>query len=84
MASNSPNVTSNYGARVTFLGTANPGRVGCSSPTSARIRACFQRAGDLADRIIGADPELSAPEHAAARAAVERWERNASVREDAG
>ena len=40
--------------------------------------------GDLADRIIGADPELSAPEHAAARAAVERWERNASVREDAG
>ena len=39
---------------------------------------------DLADRIIGADPDLSAPEHGTALAAVERWERNAAVREDAG
>jgi hypothetical protein len=34
--------------------------------------------------MLGVDPELSAPEHAPARAAVERWERDAAVREDAG
>ncbi len=47
-------------------------------------RALLRRAGDLADRILAADPDLAAPEHAAARAAVERWERHAAVREDAG
>jgi hypothetical protein len=42
------------------------------------------RAGELADRMIAADPDLSAPEHGPARAAVDRWERAAAVREDAG
>ena len=60
------------------------GASGLQFANLAKDQTLLQRAGDLADRIIGADPDLSAPEHAAARAAVERWERNAAVREDAG
>jgi len=44
----------------------------------------LERASELADRIIAADSDLSAPEHAPARSAVDRWERDAAVREDAG
>jgi ATP-dependent DNA helicase RecG len=44
----------------------------------------LRRAGDLADRIMRSDPDLSAPQHAIARAAVRRWERFEAVREDAG
>ena len=44
----------------------------------------LERAGVLAERILAVDPELRLPEHAAAREAVERWERDAAVREDAG
>ena len=44
----------------------------------------LRRAGDLADRIVRSDPDLSAPRHAIARAAVRRWEGFEAVREDAG
>jgi ATP-dependent DNA helicase RecG len=47
-------------------------------------RALLRTAATLVDRIVEVDPELSMPDHAPARAAVERWERNAAVREDAG
>ncbi len=67
-----------------LFGYRQSGASGLQFAEPTRDRALVQRAGDLADRIIGADPDLSAPEHAAARAAVERWERSAAVREDAG
>jgi hypothetical protein len=44
----------------------------------------LRRAGELADRIVRSDPDLSAPQHAIARAAVRRWEDYEAVREDAG
>jgi ATP-dependent DNA helicase RecG len=44
----------------------------------------LRRAGDLADQIVRSDPNLSAPRHAIARAAVQRWESFEAVREDAG
>ena len=47
-------------------------------------QALLQRAASLVDRIIAADPDLSMPEHAPARAAVDRWRQDAAVREDAG
>jgi ATP-dependent DNA helicase RecG len=67
-----------------LFGYRQSGASGLQFANLAKDQTLLQRAGDLADRIIGADPDLSAPEHAAARAAVERWERNAAVREDAG
>jgi ATP-dependent DNA helicase RecG len=67
-----------------LFGYRQSGASGLQFANLSKDQSLLQRAGDLADRIIGADPELSAPDHAAARAAVERWERNASVREDAG
>jgi ATP-dependent DNA helicase RecG len=50
----------------------------------AKDQPLLQRAAELARRMLQVDPELSAPQHASARAAVERWERDAAVREDAG
>jgi len=47
-------------------------------------RALLGRAADLVDRIVSADPTLALPDHGPARAAVDRWERAAAVREDAG
>jgi ATP-dependent DNA helicase RecG len=67
-----------------LFGYRQSGASGLQFANLAKDQTLLQHAGDLADRIIGADPDLSAPEHAAARAAVERWERNAAVREDAG
>ena len=67
-----------------LFGYRQSGASGLQFANLTKDQSLLQRAGELADRIIGADPSLSAPEHAAARAAVERWERNASVREDAG
>jgi ATP-dependent DNA helicase RecG len=67
-----------------LFGYRQSGASGLQFANLTKDQSLLQRAGDLADRIIGADPDLSAPEHAPARAAVERWERNASVREDAG
>ncbi|MDH3653779.1 MAG: ATP-dependent DNA helicase RecG [Myxococcales bacterium] len=67
-----------------LFGYRQSGASGLQFASLAQDRTLLERAGDLADRIIGSDPDLSAPEHASARAAVERWERNAAVREDAG
>ncbi len=67
-----------------LFGYRQSGASGLQFANLAKDQALLQRAGDLADRIIETDPDLSAPEHATARAAVERWERNAAVREDAG
>jgi ATP-dependent DNA helicase RecG len=67
-----------------LFGYRQSGASGLQFANLIEDQALLQRAGDLADRILNADPDLSAPEHAAARAAVERWERNAAVREDAG
>jgi ATP-dependent DNA helicase RecG len=67
-----------------LFGYRQSGANGLQFANLAKDQALLRRAGDLADRIIGIDPDLSAPEHAAARAAVARWERSAAVREDAG
>ena len=47
-------------------------------------QALLETAAALVERIVAADPGLSRPEHAPARAAVERWEQDIAVREDAG
>ena len=67
-----------------LFGYRQSGASGLQFANLAKDRGLLERASDLADRIIGADSDLSAPEHAPARAAVDRWERNAAVREDAG
>ena len=67
-----------------LFGSRQSGASGLQFANLAKDQGLLKQAGDLADRIVGADSELSAPEHAAARAAVDRWGRNASVREDAG
>ncbi|MGB5351189.1 MAG: ATP-dependent DNA helicase RecG [Polyangiales bacterium] len=67
-----------------LFGYRQSGASGLQFASLAQDQTLLERAGDLADRIIRSDPDLSAPEHASARAAVERWERNAAVREDAG
>lgn len=67
-----------------LFGYRQSGASGLQFANLAKDRGLLKRASDLADRIIGADSDLSAPEHAAARAAVARWERNVAVREDAG
>jgi len=67
-----------------LFGYRQSGASGLEFANLATDQALLRWAGDLADRILGADPDLSDPEHAPARAAVERWERNVAVREDAG
>jgi ATP-dependent DNA helicase RecG len=67
-----------------LFGYRQSGASGLQFANLIEDQTLLQRAGDLADRILGADPDLSAPQHASARAAVERWERHAAVREDAG
>jgi ATP-dependent DNA helicase RecG len=67
-----------------LFGYRQSGAGGLQFANLAKDRLLLQCSGDLADRIIEVDPDLSLPEHAAARAAVERWERNTAVREDAG
>lgn len=67
-----------------LFGYSQSGASGLQFANLAKDPSLLQRASDLADRMIAADPDLSAPEHSVARAAVERWERDAAVREDAG
>jgi ATP-dependent DNA helicase RecG len=67
-----------------LFGYRQSGASGLQFSNLAKDQTLLERAGDLADRIIEADPKLSEPEHAGARAAVDRWERNTAVREDAG
>jgi ATP-dependent DNA helicase RecG len=67
-----------------LFGYRQSGASGLQFANLIEDRTLLQQAGDLADRILGADSDLSAPEHVAARAAVERWEHGAAVREDAG
>lgn len=67
-----------------LFGYRQSGASGLQFADLARDRELLDLAADLADRMITADPELTAPAHAVARAAVDRWERNAAVREDAG
>jgi ATP-dependent DNA helicase RecG len=47
-------------------------------------RALLVEASEIVDRMVEADPDLSAPEHATAKAAVAHWETSVAVREDAG
>jgi len=67
-----------------LFGYRQSGASGLQFANLTKDRGLLTEASDLADRIIGADSALAAPEHAVARAAVDRWERNAAVREDAG
>ena len=67
-----------------LFGYRQSGASGLQFASLAQDQTLLERAGDLADRIIASDPDLSAQEHTSARAAVERWERDAAVREDAG
>ena len=67
-----------------LFGYRQSGASGLQFANLTQDQPLLQHAGDLADRILRADPDLSMSEHATARAAVERWERHAVVREDAG
>jgi ATP-dependent DNA helicase RecG len=67
-----------------LFGYRQSGASGTQFADLGKDQGFLRRAADLAERILAADPELSLPEHAAARAAIERWERDAAVREDAG
>jgi ATP-dependent DNA helicase RecG len=67
-----------------LFGYRQSGASGLQFANLIEDQALLRHAGDLADRILKADPDLCAPEHFAARAAVERWERHGAVREDAG
>ncbi|MGB8328530.1 MAG: helicase-related protein, partial [Polyangiales bacterium] len=67
-----------------LFGYRQSGASGLQFADLSKDQELLQRAADLAERILAADPELSLSEHAAARAAVQRWEREAVVREDAG
>ena len=67
-----------------LFGYRQSGASGLQFADLVEDRALLQTAAALVDCIVDADPELSMPEHAPARAAVERWEQNAAVREDAG
>jgi len=67
-----------------LFGYRQSGASGLQFASLAEDQTLLECAGDLAQRMIERDPDLSAPEHVNARAAVERWERNAAVREDAG
>jgi len=67
-----------------LFGYRQSGASGMRFADLSKDRGLLDRAADLAERILSVDPELSLPDHAAAREAVERWERDAAVREDAG
>jgi len=67
-----------------LFGYRQSGANGLQFANLVEDRAILERAAGVVDRILGADPDLGLPEHAQARAAVTRWERQAAVREDAG
>lgn len=67
-----------------LFGYRQSGASGLQFANLAKDQSLLQRSADLAERIIQSDPDLSKPEHAAARAAVERWEACGAVREEAG
>ncbi len=67
-----------------LFGYRQSGASGLQFANLIEDRALLGRAADLVDRIVAADPTLDLPDHAPARAAVDRWERAAAVREDAG
>jgi ATP-dependent DNA helicase RecG len=67
-----------------LFGYRQSGASGLQFANLIEDRALLGRAADVVDRIVAADPTLDLPDHAPARAAVDRWERAAAVREDAG
>lgn len=67
-----------------LFGYRQSGASGLQFANLTKDRDLLQTAGDLAERIVRSDPDLSAPQHAVARAAVLRWEGAEAVREDAG
>lgn len=67
-----------------LFGYRQSGLSGLRFANVAKDQMLLQRAAELADRILGVDPDLSAPAHAPVRAALAQWERDAAVREDAG
>jgi len=67
-----------------LFGTRQSGSSGLRFANLIEDQGALGQAAALVDRIVRADPDLSLPEHAAARAGVDRWERDAAVREDAG
>ena len=67
-----------------LFGYRQSGAGGLQFANLAKDPTLLERAEGLVRRILEADPKLESVEHAAARAAIERWERRAAVREDAG
>ena len=67
-----------------LFGYRQSGAGGLQFANLAKDPALLERAEGLVSRILAADARLERAEHAAARAAIERWERRAAVREDAG
>ena len=67
-----------------LFGTRQSGASGLRFANLIEDRELLARAAEIVDRMVADDPNLEAPEHAAAKRAVKRWERHAAVREDAG
>lgn len=67
-----------------LFGYRQSGASGLQFADLADDRGLLKRAAQVVDAMIAADPELTLPEHAPARAALRRWEQNPAVREDAG
>ena len=67
-----------------LFGTRQSGVSGLRFANLIEDRALLSKAAEIVDRMVEADPELTAKEHESAKRAVMRWERNAAIREDAG
>lgn len=67
-----------------LFGYRQSGASGLQFANLLEDRPLLDQAAAIVDRIVQSDPGLDAPRHAAAKAAVAQWQRNAAVREDAG
>ncbi len=67
-----------------LFGYRQSGASGLQFANLLEDRQLLDQAAAIVDRIVQSDPGLDAPRHAAAKAAVAQWQRNAAVREDAG
>jgi ATP-dependent DNA helicase RecG len=67
-----------------LFGTRQSGASGLRFASLIENQGLLRQSAALVDRIVAADPDLSLPQHAVARAGVAGWERAAAVREDAG
>ena len=67
-----------------LFGYRQSGGTGLRFASLSRDASLLALAADFAQRMLGRDPNLTEPAHAAARAAVERWASQEAVREESG